>query len=137
MISGARELLTPGAWVKQGLLYRLADEPPPAAQPDDERSRRLAGLERLRDAIQARARRTDRGVAFPSRAELPDDVFPVPGRQGEQYIYVDGRDDDHDGQLQATEPKGDGLYRYVILVGGEIRLMPEAWVERQLSGGSR
>src|SRR5262249_59823003 len=28
MISGARELMTPGAWEKQGVTYRLAKEPP-------------------------------------------------------------------------------------------------------------
>jgi hypothetical protein len=27
MISGARELMTPGAWKKEGVTYRLADEP--------------------------------------------------------------------------------------------------------------
>jgi hypothetical protein len=28
MISGARELMTPGAWEKQGVTYRLADDAP-------------------------------------------------------------------------------------------------------------
>src|SRR5829696_7702497 len=34
MISGARELMTPGAWKKQGLTYTLADQEP--APPDVE-----------------------------------------------------------------------------------------------------
>lgn len=33
MISGARELMTPGAWVSQGMTYRLA--PPPSPQQRD------------------------------------------------------------------------------------------------------
>ncbi|MEX2173364.1 MAG: hypothetical protein WD872_03320 [Pirellulaceae bacterium] len=31
MISGARELMTPGAWEKQGLTYKLRTEDQPAA----------------------------------------------------------------------------------------------------------
>lgn len=36
MISGARELMTPGAWSKEGATYRLSDvasEPPPSQPP--------------------------------------------------------------------------------------------------------
>src|SRR5436190_18664097 len=34
MISGARELMTPGAWRKQGWTYKLADSSPPKAADD-------------------------------------------------------------------------------------------------------
>src|SRR5206468_1591007 len=50
MISGARELMTPGAWKKQGFTYRLADDGPPAAEPSPEAVRRQH-LERLRTAL--------------------------------------------------------------------------------------
>jgi hypothetical protein len=33
MISGARELMTPGAWEKQGVTYRLADQAEAKAPP--------------------------------------------------------------------------------------------------------
>jgi hypothetical protein len=46
MISGARELMTPGAWKKQGWTYTLAD-PMPADAPDLRRQ----ALERLRFAL--------------------------------------------------------------------------------------
>ena len=38
MIAGARELMTPGAWVKDGAVYRLKAEPTPGqkAADDDE-----------------------------------------------------------------------------------------------------
>ena len=32
MISGARELMTPGAWEKKGLTYRLTDDPSAAVE---------------------------------------------------------------------------------------------------------
>ena len=38
MISGARELMTPGAWVKQGFTYRLA----PDAKPEEPSSAKRA-----------------------------------------------------------------------------------------------
>src|SRR5262249_54237288 len=35
MISGARELMTPGAWQRKGLTYKLAEQPlPPSFKPD-------------------------------------------------------------------------------------------------------
>ena len=37
MISGARELMTPGAWKKQGFTYQLKDVPEPAASPSSQR----------------------------------------------------------------------------------------------------
>src|SRR5207249_2746330 len=45
MISGARELMTPGAWVKQGATYKLASH---ATTPDPERRQKL---EKLRVAL--------------------------------------------------------------------------------------
>jgi hypothetical protein len=50
MISGARELMTPGAWNKQGFTYKLAAAPPLSAQPGLE-VRRRQHLERLRTAL--------------------------------------------------------------------------------------
>ena len=48
MISGARELMTPGAWQKQGWTYRLAE---PAQHPMSSRAERREALERLRLAL--------------------------------------------------------------------------------------
>src|SRR3954466_14791486 len=48
MISGARELMTPGAWKKDGLTYALGDErkpdEPPPAPTEEDRRRKLASL---------------------------------------------------------------------------------------------
>src|SRR5262249_22407560 len=49
MIAGARELMTPGAWEKQGFTYRLTPGPP-GPDPDLLTTRRQH-LERLRQAL--------------------------------------------------------------------------------------
>jgi len=48
MISGARELLTPGAWEKQGKTYRLAKQ---EATPEPDDGARKEKLDRLRVAL--------------------------------------------------------------------------------------
>src|SRR5581483_10699185 len=50
MISGARELMTPGAWQKQGFTYRLASQSTSAAEASPLEMRRQH-LERLRTAL--------------------------------------------------------------------------------------
>src|SRR5262245_12398461 len=50
MISGARELMTPGAWKKQGFTYRLNDDASRAAETAG-RALRRQHLERLRTAL--------------------------------------------------------------------------------------
>jgi hypothetical protein len=47
MISGARELMTPGAWEKNGLTYRLARDTAPAYPDDSLEAERRRQLERL------------------------------------------------------------------------------------------
>jgi hypothetical protein len=54
MISGARELMTPGAWRKAGYTYKLAEEKLTATEGPHERERRQA-LERLQIALPTRS----------------------------------------------------------------------------------
>ena len=52
MISGARELMTPGAWQKRGFTYKLADPAPPAVETGpstDEHARTIADQEPARE----------------------------------------------------------------------------------------
>src|SRR5438132_4493547 len=70
MISGARELMTPGAWEKVGVTYKLAakpDESLAAAAPDAERRAKLL---RLREALWAYA--TTHGGKLPAGPTDPD-----------------------------------------------------------------
>src|SRR5687768_566399 len=57
MISGARELMTPGAWVRSGVLYKIR-EPEKEPKPWLDAARR-GSLERLRAALWQYAERHD------------------------------------------------------------------------------
>lgn len=101
MISGARELMTPGAWKRNGPTYVLAD--PSAANPEGERMRQMMAL---RAALRSFADR--HSARFPNqdeKSQILDDLWIVPGSGGKRYEYVPGgsaRDDF--GKLLAYEP---------------------------------
>src|SRR5260370_4656828 len=67
MISGARELMTPGAWSKQGFTYRLSEAAAPSDKDSPADLRRRA-LEKLRMELWHFAA-THQG-RFPSQSEL-------------------------------------------------------------------
>src|SRR5207244_2588840 len=80
MISVIREVLTPGAWRKQGSTYRLND---PAQEPVRRRS-----LEHLRLALFEYARAN--GGNFPAHDFTPDiaeKIWESPDQEGSHYIY--------------------------------------------------
>lgn len=97
MISGARELMTPGAWEKNGLTYRLSEsetgqddggeklsDSGNAVLKDD----RIAGLRALWRSLKAFADSHD--GQFPNAAEfleLDSKLLELPGQPGVRYIY--------------------------------------------------
>lgn len=122
MISGARELLTPGAWEKQGNTYRLSKEPaPPVVAPavllEQPRKQKL---ESLRAALWEYAENHDE--QFPSdRAALPREKWQVPDASGMRYLYVSGRQADRGALPLAYEPGIFGSRRFVLFTSGEIK----------------
>ncbi len=137
MISGARELLTPGAWAKQGLTYRLveAPSPPPEPDPDPARVRKLEGL---RDALWSFAWAHD--GRFPAGVEvdqLPDDAWRVPDPSGMRYLYVEGRAPNEGAVPLAYEPELFGKQRLVLLTDGAIRPMALEAIRDALPGEDR
>src|SRR5262249_44341344 len=92
MISGARELMTPGAWTKHGLTYNRAEDgtkPARAAVPHETGRRRP--LDRLRMALWPYARHHE--GRFPPHAtppEVPEDAWRLPDPSGMTYIYMPG-----------------------------------------------
>ncbi|MFO0929006.1 MAG: hypothetical protein U0736_18625 [Gemmataceae bacterium] len=122
MISGARELMTPGAWKKQGYTYRL-DEPP-AAEPDPESVRRQH-LERLRTALWQFAA-THQG-RFPTTGEvpaIPRELWEIPDSGGLRYQYVPGLSAGHSPLPLVSEPELDPDRRFVLRVNGDILRVP-------------
>jgi hypothetical protein len=132
MIAGARELMTPGAWRKQGLTYRLADQPAPASPPTLEVLRRKQ-LEQLRTALWHFAA-THQG-RFPSTAEasaIPTELWEVPESGGLRYLYVPGRSAGHVPALLVYEPELDPAVRFVLKANGDILSLPSAEVSAAL-----
>src|SRR5262249_53506513 len=88
MISGARELMTPGAWQKHGFTYKPAADAPPARAPATTRRQHF---EQLRTVLLQFA--ATHGGRFPSQDELsaiPDELWEVPDAGGLRYRYVPG-----------------------------------------------
>jgi hypothetical protein len=120
MISGARELMTPGAWKKQSFTYKLAESPATPGY-EDPAAVRKQHLERLRTALwQFAALHQGR---FPTRAEsdaMSPDLWEVPEGGGMRYGYVPGRSADRSAGLLVYEPELEADNRFVIQTNGEI-----------------
>src|SRR5262249_48621361 len=132
MISGARELMTPGAWKKEGKTYRLADQQPEPEPPDPKVTARKEKLEALRFALWDYAR-THGGQPPPSPAapEIPAERWRLPDPSGMRYVYAGGFVNGKDAPL-AFEPDVFGEKRFVLFTGGEVRLLTSAELTRAL-----
>jgi hypothetical protein len=139
MISGARELMTPGAWEKVGLTYRLVPENPPIAA---QITARVESIESLRKRLQSWESGRDKADG---PAALPDIWLRVDGVEGGRYIYVPAkpiiRDDRHgfdsDTRIWAYESESVGSERLVLLRDGETQWMPPAEIARCLKAAER
>lgn len=123
MIAGGRELMTPGAWEKQGATYQVRSEPP--TDKELVLQARRQRLEELRTALWAYAQQ--HGSAFPPNEfdpAIPEERWRVLGGSGMRFIYVSGRKADTPAALLAYEPGLFGRERWVLFADGEIRQMP-------------
>lgn len=125
MISGARELMTPGAWEKQGLTYRLSPSQSTLSPSQIEwEQQRRESLNRLRIALWEHARSHD--GRFPSHipaSGIADDLWLAPGSSHPHYLYVGGLMADHASQPLVYEPAAFGDRRLVLLTDGTIQEM--------------
>ena len=124
MISGARELMTPGAWARSGIHYTIRD-PERDPKPWLETARRES-LERLRAALRHYAQQ--HGGAFPTSREQED--FPAQewnsiDPNGMRLVYMPGSKPDIGQDVLAYEPGSFGATRFVLLSDGEIVQMAE------------
>jgi hypothetical protein len=128
MISGARELMTPGAWKRDGATYALADAPklpdlPPAPTEDDRRVK----LMRLGGALRQYAERN--GGAFPANrdpADIPPELWSTPHPSGMSYRYVPGRTVRDGGTIVAYEPELFGDARFALTAAGDVKRFESA-----------
>jgi hypothetical protein len=135
MISGARELLTPGAWEKAGLTYRLIREPakPPADRFDFGRYYRL---ERLAEALREYAAAHDGRFPMTGLSEaVPKDFWVADETSGERFLYVSGQLSKAAARPLAYEPDRGGEYRLVLFTNQTIELMSDEELRRALETG--
>ena len=137
MISGARELMTPGAWKKNGATYQLAesdkDNQPSEAQTALLQARREK-FQNLQIALLHFAA-THNGQ-FPDQKEqdsIPLDMWQLPERMGTRYRYEPGHHANDRQSVLALEPEVYGDRQLVLMTDGEIRSMSPSELQTFLS----
>jgi hypothetical protein len=141
MISGARELLTPGAWERQGLTYRLDNdrnvatddaETPAAAWPSD--TERRAALGELRALLWALAAQP--AQELPSRENavaVASALWRQPGPIAAEYGYLGGTLGDPPRIVAFEQGVYPDSMQLVLLSDGLIRAATDGEIGRQLA----
>ena len=131
MISGARELMTPGAWVKVGATYQLA-----TPEPDSKTwlaSARRAALHHLRDELWTHARaHGGRLPAFRESGEIREELWSGIHPQGVPLAYVPGLRPNVGSRILVYEPEDYGNLRMVLLTNGSVLTLSAAELKDRL-----
>jgi hypothetical protein len=127
MISGARELLTPGAWEKQGVGYRLRENGVASLGKEERRGR----LRELQIAIWAYAKTHD-GKAPPGLFAdgVVSPLWQYPG--GGFYCLIPGVNPGMGRDILVYEPSAAGARRLVLLADGSIEDLAEGELKRRI-----
>lgn len=128
MISGARELMTPGAWRKQGWTYKLAATSSP---PNSEEQIRQA-LEQLRQGLWHYAATHDGHFPRQDDSIIDPSLWEIPSWPGLRFLYVPGRHAESAGQLLVYQPELGDDNRLVLLTSGFIGHMRSAEIRAAL-----
>lgn len=134
MISGARELMTPGAWKKQGWTYKLSDSKPGESTFD--RTEKQRALEQLRTASWLYAATHDGRLPVSDEPSIDSKLWEIPGWPGLKFIAVRGRKAEATGQLYVFGPDEDGDERYVLLTNGFIGTMRTVEIKQALASAN-
>lgn len=131
MISGARELMTPGAWKKQGWTYKLADSA--TATDSTSRTARQQGLEKLRTELWMYAALHDGRLPSADEESISANVWKLPGWPGLKFMSAKGQFfAEESGRLFVFEPDAAGDERLVLLTNGFIGTMSSEQITRGL-----
>ena len=119
MISGARELMTPGAWARNGITYKL-QTPDNAPQPWLDAARKR-WLENLRDALRDYAGKHE--GKLPVHAYVGDfntTLWKGADPEGNWLNYIPGLTFDAKGRVLVYEPATYGARRWALLTDGSV-----------------
>jgi hypothetical protein len=114
MISGARELMTPGAWRKQGFTYKLAEPEADRSEQaifDSDLAARRQRLIEIRTALWL--------WAGAHEGQLPA-ALEETGSETQDLIYIPGRSLSSLGETLIVEGKIAGMTRLALRTDGEI-----------------
>jgi hypothetical protein len=127
MISGARELLTPGAWEKQGVGYRLRENGVAELGKEERRGR----LRDLQSAIWAYAKTHDgKAPPGPFAEGVPPVLWEFPGSG--LYCLMPGVKPGVGRDILVYEPSAAGARRFVLLADGAIEDFAEGELKRRI-----
>ena len=116
--------MTPGAWEKQGLTYRLSQPTPPPPPVLIEEPYRRQKLVRLRDVLWSYARAHEkRFPANDSGTEIPSELWLASETPRGRYLYVAGQTVDQGASPLVYEPGTYGERRLVLLTDRTIKAM--------------
>ena len=128
MISGARELLTPGAWEKDGATYRLVSSRETTAQAksreNEIRAQRYVRMEALKSALWSYAR--TRAGRFPADSRdpaIPSSTWETADPSRARYEYIPGRIPNVGTEVIVHEPTNVFDSVMTLTSAGEIRAM--------------
>lgn len=131
MISGARELMTPGAWERQGATYRLADANAKHATSDVDRERQQRLVE-LRMALWHYA--AIHMGNFPSQEQttspIPHVLWQIPDLPNQQFQYVTDQSASETPELLVYEPELGRPTRLVLMTDGSIVRLSSAEIAK-------
>ncbi len=131
MIAATRELMTPGAWRKVGMLYEVVETP---ATPEDTQrtAQRKEHFQRLKAALWHYAAQHDGQFPATADAGIPAALWEAPGGAGLRYLYVPGRSIREPTATLAYEPAVYGDQRLVLSCNGDLAMVRTADIIRQL-----
>jgi hypothetical protein len=140
MIAAAREMMTPGSWQKQGLLYTLTDSntaKPAAEEPVKDlvpelNDVRRKGLEDLKAALWKYAAEHQGELPPADHAAIPGKLWEVGGIVGARYGYVAGLSLSQDSRIVVFEPAVHGGERLVLRLNGRIESLSSAAIRAEL-----
>lgn len=130
MISGARELMTPGAWQQQGWTYKLAGQP--TEESIDSHQKRKNVLHELRFQLFRYA--ALHNGEFPDTTEELDmpELWQIPEHPGFEFILRPQQTANGDVKILVMEPELD-RERLVIMTNGLIGSMTSEDLNRELT----